>query len=67
MMSTYSPVARRMPGLHRGAVALVVRVADDDRARGRGVRAGVVRRSVVDDDDLVPRAGRGERRRRPRR
>jgi len=41
-------------GLHRGPVALVVRVARDDGARRRGAGARLVSRPVVDDDDLVP-------------
>ena len=51
--------ARRLTnaGLDRRAVAFVVRMTDDARAGGRRPRAGVVRRAVVDDEDLVP--GRG--------
>ena len=46
------------PALYGGAVSLVVGVADDDGAGRRGVRAGIVLRPVVDDDDLVPRPRR---------
>ena len=42
-------------GLQRRAVALVVRMTDDDRARLARLRAGVVGRAVVDDQDLLPR------------
>ena len=48
--------------LHRGAIALVVRVPDHARAgRRRGPR-GVVARPVVDDDHFPPGRGAAERR-----
>ena len=47
--------------LDRGAVALVVRMADDRRAGGGRACRRAVRRSVVDDDDLVPRRRRRQR------
>jgi hypothetical protein len=46
----------RMPdaGLDGGAVALVVRMADDAGAGRRGALSRLVRRTVVDDKDLLP-------------
>ena len=46
--------------LHRRTVALVVRMPDDARSGVRGFRARAVTRSIVDDEDLVPRRGRLE-------
>ena len=59
MISTNSPLRVADAGLHRRAVALVVRMADDARA-GLRARASPVasRRAVVDDEDLAP-GGRG--------
>ena len=45
-------------GLHRGAVALVVGMPDHAGAGGRRLSAGVVGRSVVDDEDFAPSGGR---------
>ena len=47
--------------LDRGAVALVVGMSHDQRARRLRARAGVVSRSVVHDDNLVPRRRLPER------
>src|SRR5439155_25534245 len=46
--------------LHRRTVALGVRIPDDARSGVRGFRARAVTRSIVDDEDLVPRRGRLE-------
>ena len=45
-------------GLHRGAVALVVGMPDHPGAGRRRLSAGVVGRSVVDDEDFAPSGGR---------
>ena len=48
--------AGRLPdaGLDRGAVAFVVRMADDARAGRRGALRRLVRRSIVDDENFAP-------------
>ena len=51
-----------MPCLHRRAVALVMRMPDDARARLARSCRGVVRRAVVDDDDFAPGGGAARRR-----
>src|SRR6187455_2747662 len=40
--------------LYCSAVALVIGMPDDQRSGGLGVCAGIVLRSIVDDDDLAP-------------
>ena len=46
-------------GLHCRAVAFVVRVSNDDCPGGLGARAGIVSRTIVDDEDFAPaRRGR---------
>ena len=51
--------ARRLAnaGLDRRAVAFVIGMSNDACARGRGSGRRIVARSVVDHEDLVPRAG----------
>jgi hypothetical protein len=44
--------------LDRGTVALLIRVADHGGARAGRLRAGAIRRAVVNHENLVPR-GRG--------
>ncbi len=58
MIRMYSPVAARMPVLTAAPLPLLYGMPDDAGAgRGRG-RGRVVGRAVVDDEDLVPGAGR---------
>ena len=54
MISTKLAVGGANPGFHRGAIALVVRVPDHACALFERPAAGIVRRSVVDDQDLLP-------------
>src|SRR5437016_2618784 len=51
---------RANAGLHRGAIAFVVWMANDAGAGRRRARRRVVRGPVVDDEDLVPWRGRTE-------
>jgi hypothetical protein len=61
------PLRRQHPGSHRGALAAVLRQAQDAAATaGQGTfrdRGRLVRRPVVDDQDLERRGGRLEVRR----